>query len=254
MLVLLLMGVIITVGPAQSPWKERSSRHFVIYFKQVPEEFIFNVQEAAEQYYDDIIRDLGFSRYHLWSAQDKAKIYIFDDQDDFLKGGNFKNWSSGIALSSKKEIRTFPSAYGFFDSTLPHELGHIILQDFIGPNVTVPLWFEEGVAMYQEKGKRWGAHKIVKRSIEEKKFITLVDLFNVRLYNHTQRNFIELFYAESASIVYYMISDLGQHRFVKLCWRLREGEPFLQALTESYSRFRNIDDLNRCWINYLEGQ
>jgi hypothetical protein len=239
---------------AQDKWQESRTRHFVIYYKQVPGDFISGVGQAAERYYEEISRELGFVRYQERALKERTKIYIYDDKDDYVNNGRQKDWSHGVTFSSQKEIRTFPSAHGFFDSTLPHELGHIIFREFIGSNITIPTWFEEGVAMYQEKGKRWGAHKMVQKAIEEKKFLSLMELFDVQLYNHTQREFVELFYAESASIVYYMMAELGQHRFVNFCRRLRAGESFVKALPIAYGRFQNILDLNRNWITYVQTQ
>jgi hypothetical protein len=253
-ILVLMFWLVTVVGFSQDQWQERRTRHFIIYFKQVPSDFIDSVENAAENYYIDITRDLGFTRDASWVNENRVKIYIYNDKDDYVAGGGGKSWSHGTAFCDLREIRTFPSAHGFFDSTLPHELGHIIFREYIGPNITIPTWFEEGVAMFQEKGKRWGAHKVVKNAIEEKKFLTLMELFKVRLYNHTEKQLVELFYAESASVVYYIIEELGQHRFLRFCQRLRESEAFRNALPGAYAQFRNIEDLNRNWLNYLERQ
>ena len=74
----------------------------------------------------------------------------------------------------------------------------------------------------------------------------------MRLYNNSPANELELFYAESASIVYYMISELGEFNFVRFCRALKEGQGFEDALQNIYVRFRNLGDLNRAWLNYLE--
>jgi len=116
------------------------------------------VAKNSENSYKEIYSNLGFTRYRYWTAGNRTKIYIYDDVDDFVSNGGQAHWASGVASARSKVIQTFPAAHGFFDSTLPHELGHIIFREFIGHDVRVPLWFEEGVAMYQEKAKQPHAH------------------------------------------------------------------------------------------------
>jgi hypothetical protein len=236
----------------QENWSEHPSAHFIIYSKSIPEDFIDTVETASEEHYVQIAKALGFRRDQSWVSDKRAKIYIYQNADDYVANAMQNQWSHGAAFASQKTIRTFPAAHGFFDSTLPHEMGHIIFREFIGLEPDVPLWFEEGVAMYQEKAKRFGAHQVVKKAVENGEFIALNDLTNMRLYNSSPADQLELFYAESASIVYYIISELGEYNFVRFCRALKEGKPFEEALENTYPRFRNLEDLNRAWLNYLE--
>jgi hypothetical protein len=203
-------------------------------------------------YYHDIAREMEFRRSKNWSLENRAKIYIYDDVDHYQRDGKVAGWSSGHAYSKEKIIRTFPSAHGFFDTTLPHELGHIIFREFIGDDVLVPLWFEEGVAMRQEKARRWGAHQAVNEAIAEGTFIPLPVLNRMRLYRDTPVDVVSLYYAESASIVHFIIKDHGQSRFVRLCRELRDGKTFMEAFFRIYSRYKNWDDLNEAWVQFLK--
>lgn len=233
-------------------WKEYKSYHFVIYYKDAPEDFIKNVEKSAEDYYQEITRNLGFTRYQSWTWDQRARIYIYRDQDDYIHMGKQAQWSHGVASFLEKEIRTYPSDSGFFDSLLPHELGHIIFREFIGMNPFVPLWLDEGVAMYQEKAKRWGANKDVKKAIAENRFIPLTELSSIRLYSNTDKEFVQLFYSEAASIVYYMITELGEYRFADFCRELKSGKTMESALSVTYYRFKNLDELGKAWMDYLK--
>ena len=234
-------------------WKKYDSRHFIIYYKNAPLNFVKNVSETAEEYYDEIPRNLGFIRYQGWTYDNRAAIYIYDDQDEYRIHAKNMEWSGGMANVLQKEIRTFPAAAGFFDSTLPHELAHLIFREFIG-NSRIPLWLDEGVAMYQEKAKRWGANKVVKDAIKNGKFIPLSELTAHRLSGEKTEEIINIFYAEAASIVYYMIVELGESRFENFCRKLSAGMSFEEALQKNYGRFRNMEDLNNRWVDYLKSQ
>ena len=239
-------------GKDKESWNESRSYHFIIYYKDAPQNFIKSVEQTAEDYYQEITRNLGFIRDQSWAWDKRAKIYIYRDAEDYVESSKQAGWSHGAASALEKEIRTYPAANGFFDSILPHELGHIIFREFIGSNPYVPTWVDEGVAMYQEKAKRWGANKEVKKAIEEKKFIPLGELSTVRLYSNSEKEFVELFYAEAASIVYYLITELGEYKFVELCKQLKRGGRFENAISSTYFRFQNLSDLNDAWVTYLK--
>lgn len=237
---------------AKEEWKEYKEKHFIIYFKETPKGFVETVGRAAEEYYEEIARNLGFRRYEGWTYDERAKIYIYNDAEDYVEAGKQSNWSHGVASPQDKVIRTFPTAAGFFDSTLPHEIGHIIFREFVGFKAQVPGWFEEGVAMYQEKAKRFGADKLVETALEDGSFIPLQELTHVQLTNKSESALVHLYYAQAASIINYMINELGEHRFVQFCRKLEDGPPFDWALKSVYVRLDNTTELNKAWVNYLK--
>jgi len=235
-------------------WKEYKKKHFIIYYKEAPMGFVKNVEEAAEQYYQEITKNLGFTRYKGWTWNDRARIYIYDDREDYVESGKVVRWSHGMASPKTKVIRTFPAAHGFFDTTLPHELGHIIFREFVGFKARVPLWFEEGIAMYQEKAQRWGADRRVREALEDGRFIPLKDLALMRLTTRTPSDEVDLFYTEAASLVRFILDQQGRQRFARLCRELKKGDPFDWTFAYVYVRFKTMDDLNKAWVDYLKSR
>ena len=241
-----------TVSFAAEEWRERKARHFRVYYQNAPLDFVKEVEDTAEDYYGKIADNLGFTRYEGWNYDRRASIYIFDDQQHYVKASQGYGWSSGHAYSAQKVIKTYPSAYGFFDSVLPHEMGHIILREALGEKARVPVWFNEGVAMYQEKAKRWGAHRQVVEAIENETFIPLQFLTGSKLRNTNDRAYVNLFYAESASAVNFLINEYGKQRFVRLCRKLKSGRPFEWAMDSVYVRFKNLEELNDEWVYFVK--
>ncbi len=233
-------------------WTEYKRQHFIIFYNEAPMDFVKTVEKMAEDYYTEISQNMGFVRYRGWNWDERAKIYIFDNDDHYTKVGKNARWSHGMASPKDKIIRTYPAAHGFFDTTLPHELAHIIFREFIGFRSYIPSWFEEGIAMYQERAKRWGVDDVVREAMKEGKFLSIDELTQIRLTSNTDVNTVQLFYAESASITKYIMSEFGKHRFVRLCRKLKSGISFEDAFKTVYVRFKNFDALNRSWINYLE--
>jgi hypothetical protein len=235
-------------------WQSRSGSHFIVYFKDAPEDFIANVLDSAEEYYRDITSNLGFTRYGAWSWEDRGKIYIYRDAEDYVQATKQPGWSGGSALYREKIINTYPLAAGFFDTLLPHELGHIIFREFVGFRSDLPLWLDEGVSSYQEKARRWGSNKTVKEAIKDKTFIPLEELSRRVLSASTDKKTVELFYAESGSVIYYLITKFGRYRFEEFCEALKKGEGIDQALNSAYSRFVNVKDLEEAWLDYLKSE
>ncbi|MFT5169833.1 MAG: hypothetical protein ACI8Q2_000447 [Candidatus Omnitrophota bacterium] len=233
-------------------WNEYKRTHFIVYYNEAPLDFVKTVEKAADEYYRSIARNMGYTRYKGWTYDERTRIYIYDSQAHYVKSAKTYSWSHGVASPRDRVIRTFPAAHGFFDSTLPHEIGHIIFREFIGFKAEVPLWFEEGVAMYQEKAKRWGSHDTVRLAIKNGDFIPIPELSVMRLTSKTPRETVGLFYKEAASIVYYMITELGEVRFARFARELKEGKSFESAMAKIYVRFRDYEALNKAWRRYLE--
>ena len=227
---------------------------FIIYHRaDVPDDFVQTTMDTSEDEFRRVTDNLGITNNQEWALEKQIKIYIYSDKDDFVKNGGQATWSHGVAFAQAKTIKAYPEASGFFDTILPHELGHIIFRDYIGFTEDVPLWFEEGVAIYQEKAKRLGSNKAVKGTIENGQFIPLTRLTGVRLYKDSKNQVVDLFYSESASAVYYLITELGEQEFYMLCNELKNNTPFQDALHKVYLRFKTIDDLNQSWVEYLQG-
>ena len=253
-LLFFILGAAVCAFSKDKIWNEEKSSHFEIFYKTAPKDFVKNVEKMAEHYYDDIYDNLGLGHYQSWSWDDRAKIYIYDDEDDYVQNAGQFAWSHGVASPQGKMIRTFPSAHGFFDSTLPHELGHIVFREMVGFQTDVPLWFEEGVAMFQEQAKRFGSHKAVQEAIKNGKFIPLDELAHLRLDNRSDDALVQLFYAESASVVYYLIEQYGTERFKRLCREMKEKGSFEMTLGSVYYRIKSTDGLNKEWVKYLTNE
>ncbi|MFA5500821.1 MAG: peptidase MA family metallohydrolase [Candidatus Omnitrophota bacterium] len=231
--------------------EERSEHFFVYYYKGIPADFVSKTIVYCERYYKNITDSLGYTRFNFWTWNDRAKIYIYPDQIAFRKNTNQAYWSAGAASYEIKTIWTFPQMAGFFDSILPHELGHIIFREVIGPYTEVPLWLEEGVASFQESGRRHNAAGMVKQAIKEGRFIPLDRLSQIDVRVLTDRNEVDLFYSESVSVVDYLVTRYGASKFAEFCVRLKNGNGIDNSLRFVYD-IKDLNELNDRWKNKLD--
>jgi hypothetical protein len=240
------------VSAAEPGWREEKSEHFIIVYQNVPKSFVKDVVDSAEEQYQKTITTLGFTRYQGWTWDKRVRIVIYDSQAAYAKSSH-NSWSAGEVNVAAKFIVTFPSESGFFDSLLPHELGHIVFREGVGAYNNIPLWMEEGVAMYQERSRRLGADEDVRALIEEGSFIPLEVLDQMALRSSTDRATVHAFYAEAASLVGFLINKYEVYRFARLCRALREGQGFELALKKSYMEIPDLAALERAWRKYLNG-
>ena len=241
------------VDAAKKDWNEEKSTHFIIYYRKAPDEFVERVVEASERYYEDIIEDMGFSRYdNFWLWDNRAKIYVYDSQEDYVEASGQPGWAGGHVYSEGKVIWTYPWAAGFFDTLLPHELGHIIFRELIGYRSNIPIWLDEGVACYQEQSRRWGAKEKVKKAMDENKFINLDKLNSLKPHDLTDKEVVDLFYSESVSIITFLIERYGKYRFKTFMRSLKEAKDVNSALNSTYYNLKNLDDLGKAWEKYIK--
>jgi len=235
-------------------WYVSRSTHFVLYYKDVPESFINKVIERAEDYYNKITDDLGFTRYNFWLWENRAKIYIYNDIEEYKSKTGQPSWSSGCVSVKDKIIKTYPLASGFFDTLLPHELGHIIFREFVGfDNNNIPFWLDEGVASYQEMTKRFAAKRYVSNAIRDNKFIPLDRLSNINLALIQDKETVDIVYLEAVNLIDYLISQFGDSAFVNFCRALRDGKTLDGAISSTYG-FKNLDELNTAWQGFLKNE
>ncbi len=237
-------------APGQD-WKEIKGKHFVIKYAK-NEKFALEVLTEAERLYDAITAKLGFTRYgNFWLWDDRAKIWLYPDRESFIKGENAPGWAAGKAMVKGREIKAFETNADFCATVLPHELSHLIFREFTGLGKDVPAWLDEGVAQLQEKDMRQKA-AVLAVARAQGKLIPLRKLMTVRPEQLSGAG-PALFYAESLSIVDFMISRHGSERFRKFCGELKKGKTVENALRFTYpGTISSMDNLEKAWLKHLE--
>ncbi|MCK9594593.1 MAG: peptidase MA family metallohydrolase [Candidatus Omnitrophica bacterium] len=230
-------------------WNASKSTHFVVYYKNAPQKFIEEVKDKAEGYYQAITRELGFLRFDFWLWDNRASIYVYDNAQEYQEGTGRPAWSAGAAMPKDKVVYAFVSEDGFFNRTLPHEIGHIIFREFVGfSNPAVPLWIDEGVASYHGSMQKGGVDKFLETVHRSGRLIPLSEmaLLDPQHIDESDTERVMIFYAESVSVINYLIRRFGKADFVSFCQALRDRRDFERALSYVYS-LKNIRELDESW-------
>jgi len=243
-LLVLLLFLPLRAFCADDTWKNvEKSKHFLIYYQDAPDEYISRLAREAERCYKNITEYLGFVRFDFWVWDNRCKIFLYPDADTYLKTTGVIGWSRGHVQVVTKEISTYIWQEMFFDTILPHEIGHIIFREFVGYNKALPLWLDEGVACMQEYESK-------------ERLATAKCLVNLKLYTHLddlskirESSVIIpfIFYNESASLVDFLLRRYGRSKFVDFCRSLRDQPDWQQSLKGVY-KLKGLDELEKNWV------
>ncbi len=236
---------------AEPAWSVLKSEHFVVHYMEGGSAFAGDVLQKAEDYYDEILRELGFPRRaNFWLWENRCRIYLYLTKESFRKATSQPEWSAGIAVPSERALVSYDRANDFLNSILRHEMAHLIFHDFLGiRNNHVPLWLDEGIAMTMEEKKRSEFDLIVQKMVREKSWIPVEAIEKMRSLKGTSTPEAAFFYAQSQSLVRFIKETRDSHTFLQFCRDLRDGNRLQDALRKNYPRdFETLEHLEKKWV------
>jgi len=227
-------------------WEKIASTHFVV-MHTGDTKLAQTISDHAETYYTDIAGDLGYTRYQkFWVWDNRVKILIYPTAEAFATACHAPAWAAGRASVERHEIASYrQSGDSFLNALLPHEMSHLILGDFIGLE-HIPLWLNEGFAQWEQVRHPATPIPFPYRPVPLKTLMTM----DIRQDHDRQR--VALFYAQSASLVGFLINTRGGERFGAFCRGLRDGKAFEAALAAAYpDDIQTQDGLEQKWLKSL---
>jgi hypothetical protein len=178
-------------------------------------------------------------------------IYIYASAQD-LRGAMIfpQEWTGGVAFTrhSTISIGIAPAELAWGKRAMTHEFTHLIIhQQTFNPYGDLPTWLDEGLAMYNEGDLQASfASLLIKAIVEDK-------LISVRSLSSPFSAFPEqavLSYAESYTIVAFLIGNYGQSKMLELLTAFRNGSGYDEALTKVYGF--DMDGLDSQWREFLK--
>jgi len=174
------------------------------------------------------------------------KIYIYASGED-LQGAMIysQEWTGGVAFPDFGIIAISipPSQLEWGERALVHELTHLVVhQATFSPYGQLPLWLDEGLATYSEGELDPDLRSSLNKAILEGTLISVRSLCSpFSAYADKAR----LSYAQSYSLVEYLLDNHGQDKMLDLLTILKQGSTYDEALTAVYGF--DIDGLDASW-------
>jgi len=232
--------------PAAPPgFAMRETRHFVVYEEgeQVTDELVGTLEEL----HGNIMLDLV--AFSPWTREKKVYIYYAQSGATYRSLTGRPEWSGGAASLSERKIYVYRSDEAF--GILAHELTHIYFDSFFPAGAPSPLWLSEGVATYvqSERGlstPNWLDQNL--KLLEGGSGFKLADLVRIESMSDADEDNVRLWYAQSYSLVRFLMKLKAGEAFYVFCKELRDGKPANQALYRAYGMpYNRLSSLEYAW-------
>ncbi|MDD5584363.1 MAG: peptidase MA family metallohydrolase [Candidatus Omnitrophica bacterium] len=235
--------------------REVRSEHFLVYYPEgVDESYARGIADTAEGYYRDITQEFNLIRDKLWLWENRAKIFIAKDEQDYRTKYKCPAWSGACVNHEDKMIYTYPDQKRR-STVFSHELTHIIFREYVGSG-RFPLWLDEAAATYIENKYGGNSYEnrlfILKNAMSANGYIKFSDLNQMSTSSlaTASRETVDLFYIESFSIVSFMVKRYGRDNFSQFLYFLKNGSTLEEAIPKTFQSVRTIDDLEAQWKKF----
>jgi len=179
-----------------------------------------------------------------------VKLYIYANAQD-LQGSMIypQEWTGGVAFT-RYGIMAIGISAGNFDwgkRAIAHELTHLVIhQVTLNPYSDLPTWLDEGLAMHSEGPLEPVFTGYLNGAIAENRFISVQSLSSPF---SAYAGEAALSYAQSYSLVEFLITSYGQDKMFQLLSTFRAGATYDGALEKVYDF--DMDGLDALWQEWV---
>lgn len=179
-----------------------------------------------------------------------VKLYIYASAADLQGSMIFpQEWTGGVAFTNYgiMAIGVSPENLDWGTDAIAHELTHLVIEQVIlNPYSGIPVWLNEGLAMSSERDLNPSLANYLHGAVASRNFISVKSLASPF---SAYAGEAALSYAQSYSIVQYLVSTYGQEKMFGLLHTFREGATYDDALEQVYGfDMLGLDDLWQEWV------
>lgn len=210
-------------------WRTLSEGQVSIHWYEGDGDFADEIMSAVQASLKRLEEDTGA---HLLEPID---IFVYGSAADLRSALVFpQEWTGGVAFTrySRIAIGIPPGSLRWGRRAITHELTHLVVHQMtLNPYSGLPTWLEEGLAMRSEGPLDLEFSASLESAIREGR------LFSARSLSSpfsTSAQKSVLSYAESFSLVDFLVVNFGSEKMLELLQAFREGNTYDGALTEVY--------------------
>jgi len=229
-------------------WKEITEKSITLFWYKGDDSFSHDLMNTAQNALQAISEDTGAS------LKTPARLYIYGSTQDLQSAMMFpRGWEGGFAAYEYGTISIgiSPNDLEWGKRAVAHELGHLVTHQItFGPyGDLLPVWLDEGLAMRAEGDPDDTDRKLIQRA---QKADSLISLRSLASPFSTDAAKAALSYAQSQSVVEFLITVYGRDKISHLLTLFRNGSTINDALNEIYGV--DQDGLDSLWQDYLDEQ
>jgi hypothetical protein len=179
-----------------------------------------------------------------------VEIYIYANAQD-LQGAMIypQEWTGGVTFTryGVVAIGIAPVNLDWGKRAIAHELTHLVInQVTLNPYIDLPTWLDEGLAMHNEGPLEPAFADPLSTAIAENRLISVRSLASPF---SAYAGESVLSYAESYSLVDFLITNYGGGKMLELLNTFRQGSSYDGALEAVYGF--DMDGLDALWRAYV---
>lgn len=227
-------------------WKSLSSGKLTLLYYESNQSVANELMEASQQAVEKLAADTGVR------LETPVELYIYASSKDLQGSMVFpREWTGGTAFTQHSIIAIGISSQSldWGRKALAHELAHMVTHQltFSPYGANLPTWLDEGLAMYVEGELDASMGSYLKKAVDKQKLISVRSLSSPFSAKSEEAY---LSYAESQSIIEFLLRNYGKDKMFNLLSLLKEGHTIDEALTKIYGF--DMDGLDLKWRESLK--
>jgi hypothetical protein len=226
-------------------WQEISEGNLSIYWYRGDLAFAGELMETARVALIQLEDDMG-----AYLAR-PVNIYIYGSSED-LQGAMLyvQEWAGGLAFTGYGvvAIGIAPSNIDWGKRAMVHELAHLVTHQMTNnPYNSIPVWLNEGISMYAEGEMEEFSESYLRRAAANNDLISVQSLASP-FPSDADKTYLS--YAQSYSLVEYLISQHGSQKMAELLYTFSLGSTYDGAFMNVFGF--DIDGLDTAWQAWVK--
>ena len=210
-------------------WQYLTEGDITIFWYEGEESFAESLLHAANEALERLASDLGMELGR------SVKVYIYNGSADLLNAMIYpQEWLGGATYTEYGTvvIGVRPSDLEWGKKAISHEMAHLVnYQMTFNPYNDIPTWLDEGLAMYAEGDLRVDLQASLDTAVSRDSLISVQTLSSSFPSDFSSAM---LSYAESYSILEFLIEEYGKDKIVMLLDEFKQGSAYNDALLMVY--------------------
>jgi hypothetical protein len=225
-------------------WQKKSEGMVDLYWYDGGNSLANELMSAAQESLTKLASSTGAK------LKKQVRLYIYASSTD-LKGALIfpYEWTGGLTLAGFSTIvlGIAPSNLAWGKRAVAHELTHLVIHQVThNPYNDLPRWLDEGLAVYNEGTLDAVMGSALQRAVNTDSLISVQSLASPF---STDAQVANLSYAESYSVVEYLVTAHGQAKMLELLNVFSQGSQYDDALQRVYGF--DVAGLNSRWRDYV---
>lgn len=231
-------------------WRRITTPHFIVHHRNARIGRL--VADRSEYHWRRIARKLGLTK--RWEP--RCAVYVHPDRAAYVKATKQPAWSTGVTeietrfgLLREHAIHSFQTCPQLLHAVLPHEITHAVTAAVLGYECPIPVWAGEGLAILSEPGYKHGYYEgIISHARARRTLIPVGDL--VRSSGYPDEQQMDLFYAQSFSLVRYLIRRRSLSVFIAFIRSAADGA--LEGALKQHYGISSPSELANLWTRTIQ--